>query len=56
MYYISKSPNEPNDKAVARSETIKALVKKHFSAATVGFEFWDAAASSRLLAHRPKIN
>jgi hypothetical protein len=43
MYYISKSPNEPNDKAVVRSEAIKALVKKHFSAATVGFEFWDAA-------------
>jgi hypothetical protein len=46
MYYISKSTTEPHNKALVRSEAIKALVKKRLSAAAVSFEFWDA---SRLL-------
>jgi hypothetical protein len=46
MFYISKSQHDPHAKAVTRSNSLKALVRKHFSAATVTYEFWDA---SRLL-------
>jgi hypothetical protein len=54
MYYISKSPNEPNNKAVVRSENIKSLVKKQLSAAAVSFEFWDASRLLQAARTQPK--